>query len=265
MPAGPFAPDHVGSLLRPDYLKEARAKAATGAISADDLRAMEDRAIKEAVALQVAAGLQAITDGEFRRAFWHVDFLTSFDGVEATQSDYAVSFKGQGRRADVNEIHAFGDGQGEALASNHARLVRVPAQRDDTHAESVHPIAHLHASARRTQSGGGRRLPDAEEFWADMIAAYREEVQDLADAGLTYLQLDDVSFATMCDEGVRAQMRADGMNPEDLPAKYARIVSDIVAQRPAGMTVTMHTCRGNHESMWMAEGGYDSVADAMLN
>ena len=265
MARGPFRADHVGSLLRPDYLKEARAKRATGAISAHDLRAVEDKAIREAVVLQEAAGLQAITDGEFRRAFWHVDFLTSFDGVEATQSDYAVSFKGKdGAQTSTKSMLSV---TGKVKRS-------APIMRDS--------FAFLRSATSRTPKvcipsptymhlRGGRKVvadaayPDPEEFWADMIAAYREEVQDLADAGLTYLQLDDVSFATMCDEGVRTQMRADGMDPEDLPAKYARIVSDIVAARPAGMTVTMHTCRGNHESMWMAEGGYDSVADAMLN
>ena len=265
MPAAPFRADHVGSLLRPDYLKDARARFATGAIGAGELRAVEDKAIREAVALQEGAGLQAITDGEFRRAFWHVDFLTAFEGVEATQSDYAVSFKGKGGAQTSTKSMLAVTGKVKRTA---------PIMRDSflflKDATARTPKVCI-PSPTYMHLRGGRKVvadaayPEPEEFWADMIAAYREEVQDLADAGLTYLQLDDVSFATICDEGVRAQVRADGMNPDDLPGKYARIVSQIVAARPAGMTVTMHTCRGNHESMWMAEGGYDAVADAMLN
>ena len=265
MAHGPFRADHVGSLLRPDYLKEARARRATGALSAQELRAVEDRAIREAVALQEAAGLQAITDGEFRRAFWHVDFLTAFDGIEATQSDYAISFKGkEGATTTTRSMLAV---TGKVRRS-------APIMRDSyeflKQATARTPKICI-PSPTYMHLRGGRKVVadaayrDAEEFWADMIAAYREEVRDLAEAGLTYLQLDDVSFATMCDEGVRAQIRADGLDPDALPATYARIVSEIVADRPAGMTVTMHTCRGNHESMWMAEGGYDAVADAMLN
>lgn len=265
MPAGPFRADHVGSLLRPDFLKEARARFGTGAIGAQELRAVEDRAIREAVALQEAAGLQAITDGEFRRAFWHVDFLTSLEGVEATQSDYAVSFKGKGgAQTSTKSMLAVTGRVRRSKPIMRDSFLFLKGATSRTPKVCIPSPTYMHLR-------GGRKVvadaayPDPEEFWADMIAAYREEVRDLADAGLTYLQLDDVSFATICDEGVRAQVRADGMDPDGLPAKYARIVSQIVAARPAGMTVTMHTCRGNHESMWMAEGGYDAVADAMLN
>jgi 5-methyltetrahydropteroyltriglutamate--homocysteine methyltransferase len=262
---GPYRADQVGSLLRPDYLKEARAQRAAGVIDADALRAVEDRAITEAVAMQEAAGLQAVTDGEFRRAFWHVDFLTSFEGVDATQSDYAVSFKGKGGALS----------QTNSMIAVTGKVRRTkPIMRDSyAHLRSVttrEPKVCI-PSPTYMHMRGGRKVvadgayPDAEEFWADMIAAYHAEIADLAAAGLTYLQLDDVSFATICDVGVREQVRADGMDPDELPAKYARIVSAIVAGRPKGMTVTMHTCRGNHESMWMAEGGYDAVADAMLN
>lgn len=265
MACGPFRADHVGSLLRPDYLKDARAKSAAGKISPLELRAVEDRAIREAVALQEAAGLHAITDGEFRRAFWHVDFLTSLDGVEATQSDYAVSFKGKGGAQTATKSMLAVTGK----VKRSAPIMR--ASFEFLRSATVRTPKVCIPSPTYMHLRGGRKVvadaayPDPEEFWTDMIAAYREEIRDLGDAGLTYLQLDDVSFATMCDEGVRAQISADGMDPDQLPAKYARVVSEIVAERPLGMTVTMHTCRGNHESMWMAEGSYDSVADAMLN
>ncbi|MDB5571309.1 MAG: 5-methyltetrahydropteroyltriglutamate--homocysteine methyltransferase [Hyphomicrobiales bacterium] len=265
MTRGPFRADHVGSLLRPDYLKEARAQHAAGAIDAQALRALEDRAIREAVALQEQAGMKAITDGEFRRAFWHVDFLTGFDGVEATQSDYAVSFKGKGGALSQTKsmLSVTGKvGRSKPIMLDSYRFLKSVTQ--ETPKVCIPSPTYMHLR-------GGRKVvadaayPDPEAFWADMVAAYHAEIADLAQAGLSYLQLDDVSFATICDAGVRDQVRADGLDPDALPAKYAHIVSAIVAGRPAGMTVTMHTCRGNHDSMWMAEGGYDAVADAMLN
>ncbi len=265
MTQGPFRADHVGSLLRPDYLKEARAHRAAGAIDAEGLRAVEDRAIREAVVLQEQAGMKAITDGEFRRAFWHVDFLTGFDGVEATQSDYAVSFKGKGGElAQTKSMLSVTGTVGRSkpiMLDSYLFLKSVTKQ---TPKVCIPSPTYMHLR-------GGRKVvadaaySDPEHFWVDMIAAYQDEIADLEAAGLTYLQLDDVSFATICDAGVREQVRADGLDPDTLPEKYANIVSAIVANRSPGMTVTMHTCRGNHDSMWMADGGYDAVADAMLN
>ncbi|HEY8580155.1 MAG TPA: 5-methyltetrahydropteroyltriglutamate--homocysteine S-methyltransferase [Beijerinckiaceae bacterium] len=265
MTSRPYRADHVGSLLRPAALIEARAAWSAGRLPAEELRRMEDEAIRAAVALQEEAGLESITDGEFRRAFWHVDFLTSFEGVSATHSDYSVSFKGKGgETASTSSMLAVTGKVARTKPIMRDSFLFLKQATSRTPKVCIPSPTYMHLR-------GGRKVvadaayPDAEEFWADMIAAYRAEIADLAEAGLTYLQLDDVSFATICDAGVRAQVRADGMDPDDLPAKYARIVSAIVADRPAGMTVTMHTCRGNHESMWMAEGGYDAVADAMLN
>ena len=265
MSRGPFRADHVGSLLRPAYLKGARARREAGAISPEDLRDIEDKAIAGVVTMQEEAGLEAITDGEFRRAFWHVDFLTAFEGIEATLSDYAVSFKGKdGAKAQTKSMLAVTGKVRRTKPIMRDPFERLKSMTSRTPKVCIPSPTYMHLR-------GGRKVvadaayPDPDAFWADMIAAYREEVADLAAAGLTYLQLDDVSFATICDEGVRAQVSADGLNPDALPAAYASIVSQIVADRPAGMTVTMHTCRGNHESMWMAEGGYDAVADAMFN
>jgi len=263
--SAPFRADHVGSLLRPESLKEARAAWSAGRLSREELRAQEDAAILQAVRLQEAAGLRSITDGEFRRAFWHVDFLTAFEGIEATLSDYAVSFKGKGgAKAQTKSMLAVTGKVRRTQPIMRDSFERLKAMTTRTPKVCIPSPTYMHLR-------GGRKVvannayPDPDEFWADMVAAYRAEVADLAAAGLTYLQLDDVSFATICDEGVRAQVYADGLDPDALPALYAGIVSQIVADRPAGMTVTMHTCRGNHDSMWMAEGGYDSVADAMFN
>jgi 5-methyltetrahydropteroyltriglutamate--homocysteine methyltransferase len=265
MNKGPFRGDQVGSLLRPEYLKTARLAHAAGRLSADELRALEDAAISNVVALQEEAGIQAITDGEFRRAFWHVDFLTSFEGVDATKSDYSVSFKGAGgAQASTNSMIAVTGKISRTKPIMRDSYLYLKQATSRTPKVCIPSPTYMHLR-------GGRKVvadaayPDPEDFWTDMIAAYHGEIADLAHHGLKYLQLDDVSFATICDEGVRQQVRADGMDPDKLPEQYARTVSAIVAGRPADMTVTMHTCRGNHESMWMAEGGYDSVADAMLN
>jgi 5-methyltetrahydropteroyltriglutamate--homocysteine methyltransferase len=261
----PFRADHVGSLLRPPELHVAREQAANGAISRTKLREFEDTAIRGAVALQESTGLCGITDGEFRRAFWHVDFLTGFSGIVATQAQYALGFRGE---------------HGETAETHSMLVVRDKVRR--TRPIMLEDFKFLKSATRRTPKvcmpaptylhmRGGRRVvneaayPDIDEFWSDIVAAYRAEIKDLAAAGLTYLQLDDVSFATLCDENIRAQVRRDGEDPDRLPARYARIISALIAERPAGLRVTMHTCRGNFQSMWMAEGGYDAVAEGLFN
>ena len=262
MPQIPFRADHVGSLLRPPGLKQARSDPR---ISREKLKELEDRSIREAIAMQEKAGLSAITDGEFRRAFWHVDFLTGLDGVVATQSQYAMKFHGAGgeesetrsmmvvkgkvRRAKPIMLFSF-----EFLRKNTARTAKI----------CIPSPTYLHMR-------GGRKVidasayPDMEEFWADIVRAYREEIRDLVAAGCTYLQLDDVSFSCLCDESIRAQVRQDGEDPGKLPSKYAQVIRSIIHDRPATLGVTMHTCRGNHDSMWMASGGYDAVAEAVFN
>ncbi len=261
----PFRADHVGSLLRPDELHRARDDAKAGRIDADALKAVEDRCIRDVVALQEDAGLQGVTDGEFRRAFWHVDFLTGFDGIEATGGQYAVAFKGE---------------HGEAVGVS--TMLGVTGKVRRTRPVMVDHVAFLKSVTRRTvkvcipaatylHMRGGRKVvdrtayPDMDEFWTDVALAYQQEIADLAAAGCTYLQLDDVSFAFLCDAGIRDQVRRDGEDPDALPGLYARIINSLVADRPAGMAVTVHTCRGNHKSMWMAEGGYEPVAEAAFS
>ena len=260
----PFRADHVGSLLRPPELKDARDKAKRGALSAEELKEVEDRAIRKAVAMQEAAGLQAVTDGEFRRAFWHVDFLTGFEGIVATQGQYALKFHGEG--GAESETRSMMVVQSRVKRTrpvmlDHFRFLKKATKK--TAKLCIPAPTYLHMR-------GGRRVvnesayPDVEEFWSDITRAYRQEIADLAAAGLEYLQIDDVSFACLCDEGIRAQVRGDGEDPAKLPAQYARIISNLIAERPKSLGVTMHTCRGNHASMWMAEGGYDAVAEAVF-
>src|SRR5262245_1812255 len=203
----PFRADQVGSLLRPPELKKARQDFRNGKITAGNLKAVEDREIRRAVAMQEAAGLQAATDGEFRRAFWHVDFLTGFEGIVATQGQYALKFHGEGgaesetrsmmvvsgkvRRTKPVMVDAF-----RFLKNNTSKVAKlcIPAP------------TYMHMR-------GGRKVvdsavyPDIEEFWADITRAYQEEIADLAAAGCSYLQIDDVSFATLCDQSIREQVR----------------------------------------------------------
>ncbi len=261
----PFRADQVGSLLRPDGLREARDDAKAGRITAEALRAVEDQAIRDAVALQEAAGLQGVTDGEFRRAFWHVDFLTGFDGIETTGGQYAVTFKGE-------------HGEEEGISS----MLGVTGKVRRSQPIMVDDFAFLKSATTRTPKvcipaatylhmRGGRKVvdtsvyPDMAEFWADVAVAYQAEIAGLGAAGCTYLQIDDVSFAFLCDPGIREQVRRDGEDPDDLPGFYAGIINSLVEGRPRDMAVTVHTCRGNHKSMWMAEGGYEAVAEAVFS
>jgi 5-methyltetrahydropteroyltriglutamate--homocysteine methyltransferase len=261
----PFRADHVGSLLRPHELKEAREKRKRGKISSDQLKQVEDKCIREAVAMQEAAGLQSVTDGEFRRAFWHVDFLTGFEGIVATQGQYALKFHGEGGAQSETRSMMVVNGKvrrTKPVAVEHFGFLRENTKR--TAKLCIPAPTYLHMR-------GGRKVvdaaayPDVEEFWADIARAYREEIRDLVAAGCTYLQIDDVSFACLCDAGIRAQVQRDGEDPAKLPSKYVSVINSFLEDRPTSLGVTIHTCRGNHASMWMAEGGYDAVAEAVFS
>lgn len=263
-PKPPFRADHVGSLLRPAALHEARAKAQRGEIGPAELRAVEDAAIADAVRLQEEAGLQAITDGEFRRSHYLVDFLTAFEGIVPTNTSYALAFKGE---------------HGESGETRSMLTVTDKVRR--TRPVIVEAFRFLKARTKRTPKlclpsptwihmRGGRKTvdqdvyPDIEEFWADIVRAFHEEIADLAAEGCTYLQLDEISFAFLCDATIRERMRADGLDPDAEARRYAGVVNAIAAGAPPSMTVTVHTCRGNFQSMWMAEGGYDRVASEVF-
>jgi 5-methyltetrahydropteroyltriglutamate--homocysteine methyltransferase len=263
-PQAPFRADQVGSLLRPKGLLDARDEARRGAITADQLRAAEDDAIRRAVAMQEAAGMQAITDGEYRRATWHVDFLTGISGITATRSNYAVSFKDEG-----GEVAATG-----SMLTVTGKLARprpiALADFDFLKSLTGRTAKVCLPSATYLHLRGGRKVvppeiyPDIEEFWSDLARVYEAEIADLAAAGCRYVQIDDVSFAFLCDPAIRAQIRHEGENPDALPKRYAQAINQFIAGRPPGVTITIHTCRGNHRSMWMAEGAYDAIAEAVF-
>lgn len=260
----PFRADHVGSLLRPPELKQARGDVKAKRINASRLREVEDEAILKAIALQESAGLQSITDGEYRRAFWHVDFLTGFDGIVATQGQYALKFRGEGGEESETRSMMVVNGKvkrAKPVMVDHFRFLKANTKRTAKLCIPAPTYLHLRGGRRVVNE---KAYPDVEEFWHDITLAYREEIADLVKAGLEYLQIDDVSFACLCDENIRAQVKRDGEDPARLPGKYAQVISAIVKDRPPGLGVTMHTCRGNHASMWMAEGGYDAVAEAVF-
>jgi 5-methyltetrahydropteroyltriglutamate--homocysteine methyltransferase len=257
----PYHADHVGSLLRPPALHEARAKAKAGALAAADLRAIEDRLIREAVAKQEALGLRLVTDGEYRRDFWHLDFLRQLEGVGLT-APVGMTFKAE----DVPPM---------ATVTGKVRCTR-PIMADDfaflrSVARTATPKMTIPSPAMLHLRGGRNAIarevyPDLAQFWADAAAAYRTAIGHLAAAGCTYLQVDDVSWAYLCDGKVRDNFRANGDDPGPLHRIYADAISQALGTRPPGMTATMHTCRGNFRSTWFAEGAYaDAVVEAMFS
>ncbi len=257
----PYRADHVGSLLRPAELHEARAKAKAGAIAASQLCEVEDRLIRAAVARQEAIGLELVTDGEYRRDFWHLDFLRQLEGVGLT-APVGMMFKAE----DVPPV-ATVTGKVRCtrpIMADHFTFLRSVA-RTATPKLTIPSPAMLHLR-------GGRNAiardvyPDLTEFWADAGAAYRAAIGHIAAAGCTYLQVDDVSWAYLCDARVRDNFRANGDDPGPLHRVYADAITQALAARPPRMTVTMHTCRGNFRSTWFAEGAYaDAVMEAMFS
>jgi 5-methyltetrahydropteroyltriglutamate--homocysteine methyltransferase len=256
----PFRADHVGSLLRPKRLSEARAKFKTGEIGIAAARAVEDGCIREAVALQESVGLNSITDGEFRRDYWHLDFLVGFDGIELWQARRSQSFSSGEQPALTRVTGKVRHGRG--IFVDHFKFLKSVTSR--TPKLTIPGPAMMHLRAGR-EAIDPAVYPDIEEFWADLCAAYRAEIAELAAAGCTYLQIDDVSFAYLCDDGMRQSMRARGDDPAAVLDLYTRLVNEVVKDRPPGLTVAVHMCRGNFKSSWVAAGGYEPVAETVFN
>jgi len=266
MPAKlPSRADHVGSFLRPRSVIEARAHCAAGNISYEELRAIEDEAITELVKWEESLGLKAITDGEFRRYFFHTDFLLQLDGVEE-HGGIAKAFKND-KGVDV---HFAPPKMVVAGKIKHSK----PIQRRDfeflasrvtqTPKVSIPSPTMLHFRAGR--AGIPEDVyPTMDEFYADVAEAYRAEVADLAEAGCRYIQMDDTNLAYLCDESHRADARARGVDPDDTPRQYAKLINESFASAPDDMLKAIHLCRGNFRSSWAAEGGYEPVAEIMFN
>ncbi len=262
----PFRADHVGSLLRPANLLEARGDYADGRLAADELRAAEDAAIRQVIRMQEEIGLQAATDGELRRGSWHMDFIYQLGGVEKLASELAVEFKSASGPVVFTPPSMRVDAR---IRLDHTIFGDDFAFLRDNVTTAV-PKLTIPSPSMVHYRGGRAAIdetiyPDLEEFWADLTAAYREEVSRLGTLGCTYLQLDDTSLAYLNDPKQRAHMADIGGDPAHQHETYIRHLNEAIASRPEGMRITTHMCRGNFRSSWFAEGGYEYVAEVLLN
>ncbi len=261
----PFRADQVGSLLRPPELIKAREAFEAGNLPREDLRALEDQAIRDVVALQERIGLKSVSDGEFRRRSFWKDFLQSFTGV-------AIEYEaGTGLE--------FTDASGHKL---NAPSARVTGKISWVGPGATDEFAFLKKSTKHTPKitipspvmlhyYGGREnisadvYPDLEEFWSDLVSGYRDELKALHKLGCRFVQIDETSTAKLCDPAIRERLKSRGDDPDNLVREYARVVNAILTDKPADMTIGLHLCRGNQKGHWQASGGYDFVADTLFN
>jgi 5-methyltetrahydropteroyltriglutamate--homocysteine methyltransferase len=256
----PFRADHVGSLLRPATLKEARAKRQKGEITAEALRAVEDREIEKVIAKQQDVGLQCATDGEFRRSWWHFDFFRGLDGVAPFVTEHGIKFAGVETKAEGIKVTGKVGFSGHPML-DHFRFLQRHARVTPKMCIPAPSTFHF----RQGRALISREVyPDLDGYFDDVAAAYRKAIRAFYDAGCRYLQLDDTAWAMMCDPGERAQSKQRGDDPDGLPARYAALTNAALADKPAGMTITMHSCRGNFRSTFIASGGYEFVAEQLL-
>jgi 5-methyltetrahydropteroyltriglutamate--homocysteine methyltransferase len=257
----PFRADHVGSLLRPAALKQARADRAAGRIDAAALRAIEDAHIETAIARQREIGLRAVTDGEYRRAYWHYDFVSGLDGVEIYEPEQKIQFKGAtlphalrvnsrirwSKPVMVEDFRFVADHAGGAVAK-----MTIPSP----------SVVHFRGGRRAIDTAA---YPTLEPFFADLSAAYKSAVAAFYAAGCRYLQLDEVNIAYLCDPEQVAALRARGEHVDNILQVYADMLNAAISGRGPGMTISMHLCRGNFKSTWVASGGYEPVAEVLFN
>ncbi|SFS46782.1 5-methyltetrahydropteroyltriglutamate--homocysteine S-methyltransferase [Saccharopolyspora flava] len=265
--APPFRADHVGSLLRPERLLEARDAHAAGRIDDAELRGIEDEAIAQVVKMQEDVGLQSATDGEFRRSSWHMDFLYQLDGVERVD-DNSLKVQFHNAQGDIEFITP------DLKVTDKIKLSGTIFADAFTYLASKTtkntPKLTIPSPGMLTYRGGPAAVdstvyPDMEQFRADLAAAYRAEVRALADLGCHYLQLDDTSLAYLNDPKQREMLNARGEDGENAHIKDIQLINESLRGRPDTLTVTTHMCRGNFRSSWVAEGGYDFVAEALFN
>ena len=262
----PFRADHVGSLLRPPELTRARAEHAAGDIDAAALRAVEDEAIRGVVDLQQRVGLQSVTDGEFRRGSWHMDFIYQLGGIERAEGVFTSHFRNEegGITFTPSGIEVTGRVHlDHPVFAEDFGFVRDIAPQGTTPKLTIPAPSMVHYRGGRAAIDGAT-YPDMDAFWADVSAAYAAQVAAVAESGCTYLQLDDTSLAYLNDPAQRAEIEERGEDAEHLHETYIRAFNDAIAQRPRSLTVTTHLCRGNFRSSWVAEGGYDFVAEALF-
>jgi 5-methyltetrahydropteroyltriglutamate--homocysteine methyltransferase len=256
----PFRADHVGSFLRPAALKEARAKREKGAITPAELKAVENREIEKIIKKQEELGLKLATDGEFRRSWWHFDFLGMLDGVEVYDTDQGIQFRGVQTKAQSLRI------VGKVGFSNHPMLEHFKFLKAHTSVTPkmtipAPPVLHF----RLAKDGVKKSIyPDLDGFFHDLGQAYKQAVKGFYDAGCRYLQFDDTVWAYLCSQEELRKARERMSNVDQLQDIYARVINAALEGKPADMTITTHVCRGNFRSTWISEGGYEPVAETLL-
>jgi 5-methyltetrahydropteroyltriglutamate--homocysteine methyltransferase len=261
----PFRAEHVGSLLRPPTLMRAREEFAAGRIARAALRVAEDIAIREAVAMQERVGMRAVTDGEYRRASWHMDFLYQVGGVERVKEDLKIQFR--------NEKEAIEFTPSALKVSSRMHLDRCIFGEDFSFLKSIAkatPKLSIPSPSMMHYRGGraaidSRVYPDIEEFWSDLAEVYANQIDRLSKLGCTYVQLDDTSLAYLNDPAQRDYIERMGGDGAKQHLTYIRTINAALARRPAGISICTHSCRGNFRSSWVATGGYDHVAEALFN
>jgi 5-methyltetrahydropteroyltriglutamate--homocysteine methyltransferase len=262
----PFRADHVGSLLRPQSLLDARARHAAGEIDDAELRGIEDAAIADVVRMQGDIGLSTATDGEFRRASWHMDFIYAINGISKVAQNIEVHFKNADGSIDFTPAGLHVDGPlsiDEPIFGADFEYLQSQVQPGQTAKLTIPSPSMVH------YRGGAAAIdpavyPDEDSFWDALSAAYRQQVQGIAAQGCQYLQLDDTSLAYLNDPAQRAELAQQGRDAEHQHERYIRQINAALAGRPDTLTVTTHMCRGNFRSSWVAEGGYDFVAEALF-
>ena len=257
----PFRADHVGSLLRPAALKTAREQRSKGKIGAAELKAIEDREIKNVIKKQEAAGLQSVTDGEFRRSWWHLDFLWGLDGVERHVMDSGIAFAAVTTRNEGVKVTGKLGFSGHPMIE-HFKFLKANTSR--TPKMTIPAPSALYGRPLATPIDKSI-YPKLDAFFADLGQAYRKAVRAFADAGCRYLQLDEVFIAMLCDPKYRQQMKDRGDDPHALGTIYGDLINVAISDIPPDMTVTMHLCRGNYKSTFMGSGGYDAMQEVLFD
>jgi 5-methyltetrahydropteroyltriglutamate--homocysteine methyltransferase len=260
----PFRADEVGSLLRPPKVKEARAKLEKGEITSDELRKIEDVEIEKVVHRQASTGMRLATDGEFRRSWWHFDFLAKLTGCDLFHPDIGIQFAGVQTRHDAIRVLGKLDFPDDHPMLDHFRFLKK-------YADQAHVTAKMTIPAPSVlHFRGGRNLiskevyPELEPFFEDLGKAYRKAVKAFYDAGCRYLQFDDTVWAYLCSQDELQKARERGDNPDGLQEIYARVINYAIADRPSDMVISTHVCRGNFRSTWISSGGYEPVAQTLL-
>jgi 5-methyltetrahydropteroyltriglutamate--homocysteine methyltransferase len=256
----PFRADHVGSFLRPAALKEARAQRENGTITAAELKAVEDREIEKIIKKQEEIGLQLATDGEFRRSWWHFDFLSMLDGVELFETDAGIQFRGvQTKAQSLRIVSKVGFSNHPML--EHFKFLKAHCKVTPKMTIPAPPVLHF----RLAKDGIAKSVyPDLDGFFHDLGQAYKQAVKGFYDAGCRYLQFDDTVWAYLCSQEELRKARERMPNVDQLQSIYARVINAALEGKPADMTITTHVCRGNFRSTWISEGGYEPVAETLL-